>query len=280
MKNFIFLAIALSRPKFWAYLAGPYIVGYAAGVDTFSEFFSGFFILHFIYFLTIANLYVYGLNDLSDTDTDPLNTKKGTKEHLLHASEKKRVYILVLISILASIGMVSLQPTLMSKILLSIFLLLSGLYSVPPIRFKARAFFDFASNIHYAIPAFLAYNQLTGNVPSLYIWIAAFCWTGAMHIFSAIPDITPDKKSGVITTAVTLGKKRSLILCILLWIITAGVTTAHTQLFPFSLIAWTYPLYAILLLKQIEKIDSWYWYFPLINTVLGGILFFTLYFAI
>lgn len=280
MNTILPFAFSISRPKFWMYLAGPYIVGFAAGATSFTAFLTWSFAFHFLYFLFIANIYVYGLNDLSDTDTDPLNAKKGTKEHLLQQSERKLLYFLVGMSIGISILMIAIQPTFVGMLLFIVFLLLSGFYSIPPIRFKARAFFDFASNIHYAIPAFLAYFHLTGSLPPISVWIAAFCWTGAMHVFSAIPDIIPDKKSGVITTAVVLGKKRALILCILLWTVTAGIVTSYTQLFPFSLLAWVYPLYSLLLLNQIKKIDQWYWYFPLINTLLGGVLFFTLFFAI
>lgn len=280
MRNFLPFAFSISRPKFWMYLAGPYIVGYAAGADSFTSFLNLPFALHSLYFLIIANIYVYGLNDLSDTDTDQLNKKKGTKEHLLKSSEKRMMYGLVGFSIAASIGMVIVQPTITGKILFITFLLLSGLYSIPPIRFKARAFFDFASNIHYAIPAFLAYYQLTGSIPTLPIWIASFCWTGAMHVYSAVPDIIPDKKSGVTTTAVFFGSTNSLILCCILWSITAVILMLQTNLFPLSLLAWLYPLYALATLLRPSSIHTIYWYFPYLNTALGAVLFFLALFSI
>ena len=44
-------------------------------------------------------------------------------------------------------------------------------------------------------------------------FLAARARVMAMHCYSAIPDIEPDKQAGLVTTAVYLGKQNSLLYC-------------------------------------------------------------------
>ena len=72
--------IKLSRPRFWLYLAGPYLVGMAYSAQTAKQFYSFDFLYPLFYFLIPANMFLYGINDLFDKDTDKLNAKKISKE--------------------------------------------------------------------------------------------------------------------------------------------------------------------------------------------------------
>ena len=103
-------------------------------------------------------------------------------------------------------------------------------------------------------------------------------WPCAMHLFSAIPDIDSDSRSGIQTTAVYIGKKRSLLLTALLWSGTAYVVSSIIP-FPFLFLVWIYPLIPLLLLLGFGKIERVYWYFPLINGMLGFILYLYAQFA-
>lgn len=277
MKNIVYLAYRISRPRFWLYLAGPYIVGYAAGISKQSQFLSVPFILQLLYFLFPANVLLYGINDLFDSDTDAKNTKKGTKEHRLKPSDIKILKIIIGITYTLSFAMLVLQKNIIDSSLFTLFLVLSIIYSTPPIRLKAKPFLDFSSNILYALPGFLAYHQITNTVPPLTIIIAAFCWTGAMHLFSAIPDILVDKKAGIMTTAVYLGQKKSLILCSVLWGITVALILS--KLFPWSLLALLYPLIPLLVLTKKINLTNIYWKFPYITAALGMLLFLIIFLA-
>jgi 4-hydroxybenzoate polyprenyltransferase len=78
--------ISVSRPRFWFYLAGTYLVGVVYAIDNFN-FGQGWFWLSLIYFLLPANLILYGVNDLSDREIDLVNPKKnGQKKARLMAS--------------------------------------------------------------------------------------------------------------------------------------------------------------------------------------------------
>jgi 4-hydroxybenzoate polyprenyltransferase len=93
-----------------------------------------------------------------------------------------------------------------------------------------------------------------------------------MHLFSAIPDIAADAQAKLKTTAVVLGKQKSLLLCSLLWFISALGAFKLLGIFGLSVL-----LYAIvpltLLGKSTKQIRQAYWYFPLLNGLFGFGLF-------
>lgn len=277
MKHILFLAYRISRPRFWTYLAGPFVIGYTAGVSKQIDLLSMPFFLQLLYFLIPANVLLYGINDLFDMDTDAKNKKKEIQENRLKKDEKKILQIIVGISFFVSLIFLMAQKNSMDTSIFCLFLVLSIVYSTPPIRFKARPFLDFSSNILYALPGFLAYHQITNTVPPLTIIIAAFCWTGAMHLFSAIPDITADKAAGITTTAVYLEKKGALLLCSLLWSI--AFILIFSKLFPWSCLAVIYPLIPLLVLTKKTELIGVYWKFPYITAALGMLLFLIIFLA-
>jgi lycopene elongase/hydratase (dihydrobisanhydrobacterioruberin-forming) len=72
--------IRISRPRFWIYELGPYMVGVLGGLIANSYIGAYFHILLVIifglYFLIPANIWIYGINDIYDYETDKLNPKK------------------------------------------------------------------------------------------------------------------------------------------------------------------------------------------------------------
>ena len=68
--------LKVSRPRFWLYVFGPYIVGLAAGAATRDDFVRIENLVFGLYFLLPANLLIYGINDIFDFETDRLNPKK------------------------------------------------------------------------------------------------------------------------------------------------------------------------------------------------------------
>jgi lycopene elongase/hydratase (dihydrobisanhydrobacterioruberin-forming) len=163
------------------------------------------------------------------------------------------------------------DPT--SLIIFSSFLFLSLFYSAPPLRLKTKPYLDFASNFLYILPGFLGYYQTSHHLPNFNIFIATFCWTSAMHLFSAIPDIESDKKAGLKTTAVILKEKSSLILCSLFWLMTANVVLMNEYLGATGVFTLIYPLIPLLIYYHKITLNKTYRLFPYINITLGFILF-------
>lgn len=276
MKEVLAVIIHISRPRFWLYLAGPYLVGYAAGITKQTDFFSLQFVLHFLYFLIPANIFLYGINDVFDSDTDATNIKKGKQEHRLALDQKKFLSAIIIFVLFFSLLFLITQKTLIDQSLFLFFLLLGVFYSAPPLRLKSIPFFDFSSNVLYAIPGFLAYHQISGSLPPLFIMLSAFCWTSAMHLLSAIPDIVPDKKAHIKTTAVYLEKNSSLLLCVFLWGVSA-LLIQFSPLYPWTVLAFIYPVIPLLALFKKIDITTFYWRFPVITFVLGMLLFFLIF---
>jgi 4-hydroxybenzoate polyprenyltransferase len=83
-------------------------------------------------------------------------------------------------------------------------------YSAPPLRFKARKYLDAFSNTDYAFP--LAFVPLAlGVEPVWWAVIGLMAWSIAKHAYDAIQDIPQDSDTGIITTAVHLGVKKTAI---------------------------------------------------------------------
>lgn len=276
VKN-IYKLLHISRPRFWLYTAGTYAVGVIAGVSTWQDLNSFSVLSYFVYFLIPANIFIYGINDLYDADTDALNPKKDEKEHRLASAEHvwlKR--ILIVVSLLSAV-LLMLAGNVVASAWFGLFLFLSWGYSASPFRFKAKPFFDFASNLLYAIPGFTAYAQLTGNLPPLWVLIVAMCWTGAMHLFSAVPDIEVDKLAGIRTTAVALGKQNSLILCAGLWL--TAILSAYFGHFSIIVIVLGLVYFVVpcvLVLRPNISVTKAYWYFPYLNSIFGLLLFWSI----
>jgi 4-hydroxybenzoate polyprenyltransferase len=262
--------IAISRPRFWLYLAGPFVVGTAFSLTAKTEFFSLSFIYSLFFFLIPANFYLYGLNDYFDEDTDIYNVKKKTKEIKLEDKSRKVYTVAIIISFLCSIPLFFILND-KARIFLIIFIVLATLYSMPPVRLKARILVDFLSNILYGIPAFLAYAEYTHQWPHIIVISIILCWTSGMHLFSAIPDIIPDKQAGLKTSAVVFGKKNSLYMCAVLWGVAACIAS---YLDPFYVFAFIYPCIPVYILAcNVKNITKIYWAFPYINGILGFIMF-------
>lgn len=267
------LVIAVSRPRFWPYLAGPYLLGVAASGET-NFYTRPIFYLFFLFFLFPANLFLYGINDYYDADTDRFNPKKKVREHLLVPAERRIMQKIVIGAGLTYILVLTTSTSLMIVGLLLLLGLLSYFYSAPPVRFKKRTFIDSASNILYVLPAFIGFAQATNYLPSWRLMLSGALWATAMHLFSAVPDIESDREAGLETTAVYLGHNQSLLACSLLWsfsFICAAESLFSIAPWSLALIAYPFlPIYALMVKKDILKI---YWWFPLINALNGALLF-------
>ena len=276
MKTFLSFLFRVSRFRFWIYTGGTYVVGYALGFTLLADFFRPEYYLYLFYFFIPANLFIYGVNDYWDEETDILNPKKNEKEYRVNNADRKKLLNAIYLATGFSLILILFQ-NLPEKIIFTIFLLLSYFYSAKPLRFKDKPFLDFSSNYLYIMPGIFAYYLVSHSIPSVLILLGAYLHISAMHIFSAIPDIEYDESAGITTTPVYIGERASLILCLIFWLGLSFIVISLADYYPLSFLVFLYPIFPlILLLKKNLNIIDVYWYLPYVNTGLGGLLFVSL----
>jgi 4-hydroxybenzoate polyprenyltransferase len=147
------------------------------------------------------------------------------------------------------------------------FLALATAYSAPPLRLKTRPPLDSVSNVLYVLPGAAAYVALAGSQPPLLAVFAGWAWTMGMHTFSAIPDIVPDRRAGLRTTATLLGERATLAYCGACWLLAAAL---------FGLLDWragallsVYPLLLVAVAAADVAIERAYWWYPAVNAGVG-----------
>ncbi len=265
--------LPLSRPRFWIYLLGPYLIGIAASPDI---DISVRLVLIGVFFTLPANLLVYGFNDIFDYETDKHNEKKRGYEELLDPEGRK-----ALTNILALMGITGILLVLPESVPTAAKWGMTGFYffglgySVPPIRAKTKPFIDAYFNILYIFPAFVSYGLLTGSYPAAGAVLAGACWCAAMHAYSAVPDIRADQKAKISTIATVLGKQKTLIFCSVNYLLAA--VFALQWLGILSVVGGAIYLWLMFVSQRVttrEQFFRYYTYFPTINMLLGAGLFF------
>lgn len=256
-----------SRPRFWLYLAGPVLVGLAFGADRPADFFAFVPVALFAYFLLPANVYLYGVNDVFDREIDRRNPKKADRE-VRYRGERTTI-VAVVVALGLGIALLPVVPRSAAPWIAG-FLLLGAAYSVPPIRLKVRPPLDSVSNGLYVLPGGAAYAAIAGSHPPIFAVIGGWLWAMAMHTFSAVPDVDPDRESGIRTTATVLGERGTLLYCALTWGV-AAVAFGALDWRAGALLA-VYPVLALWVAGRNVDVKAAYWYFPLINTIIGAVL--------
>jgi 4-hydroxybenzoate polyprenyltransferase len=123
------------------------------------------------------------------------------------------------------------------------------------------------------MPGIFAYYLASGLIPPVILMLGGFFHISAMHIFSAIPDREYDKNASINTTPVLIGEKYSLVLCFIFWMVLSFIVIYLTNFYPLSFLVFLYPLFPLILLIRDLEIEKLYWYLPIVNTGLGGLLF-------
>lgn len=266
----------VSRPRFWIYLVGPFLLGAAAAFYTGNGEFSIAALLLGLYFTFSANIFIYGINDIFDYDTDVLNEKKQGYEPLVLRAQHRALWRAIIFSnlVFAPLLFVFNIPTLVA---IAVFLFLGCFYSAPPIRAKARPFLDSAFNALYVMPGVAAYFAFGGENISLSLVLGGVLWSMAMHAYSAVPDIEADTAAGIATVATTLGAKNTLLVCLVFYSI-AGVIAGLS----LGFVGWiALAVYAVLIFWSLRATSSKrlmhiYKQFPKINALVGALLFFSI----
>ncbi|MFW6436285.1 MAG: prenyltransferase [Halococcoides sp.] len=261
--------LALSRPRFWLYLAGPVLLGVVAAAETPAAVVSPAALALFAYFLVPANVFLYGVNDVFDADIDATNPKKGDAGPEVRFEGDRWIVAVVVLSGLLSVPLVVLTGPL-GWTVLAVYLFLAVEYSAPPLRFKTTPGLDSLSNGLYILPGVLAYIAVAGALPPIAAIVGGWAWTMAMHTVSAIPDIAADRRAGIATTATALGERGAYAYCGVCWGVAA---LAFGVLHPLvgALMA-VYPIALVAIAVSRVSIERAYWWFPAVNTVVGAVL--------
>jgi 4-hydroxybenzoate polyprenyltransferase len=258
-----------SRPRFWLYLAGPVLVGSVYAAGSLSELLDPAVGLLFAYFLLPANLFLYGVNDVFDAAVDRENPRKAERESRYRGDRVTRWAVLA--SVAVGAALLAVLPSAAVPWTVG-FLVLGAAYSAPPFRLKTRPPLDSLSNGLYVLPGAAAYAAVAGTAPPALAFVAGWLWTMAMHTFSAIPDIEPDRRAGIRTTATVLGPRLAAVYCGVAWLLAAGGFALLD--YRLGVLFLAYPL----LLAGIEladvAVERAYWWYPGVNAAVGMALTF------
>jgi 4-hydroxybenzoate polyprenyltransferase len=259
--------LRMSRPRFWLYLAGPAMVGVVFAAETTAGLFTPLTVGLALYFLLPANVFLYGVNDVFDADVDEENPKKDDKE--VRYEGGRDVVVAVVGSGVLGVAVLPVLPT-RAVVAMLVFLALAIEYSAPPFRFKTKPFLDSLSNGLYLLPGVVAYAAVADAYPPTAALVGGWLWTMAMHTFSAIPDIEPDRAAGIQTTATFLGESWTYAYCGVVWLAAAGAFAAVHPL--LGALLGVYPVFLAGVALSGVDVDRAYWWFPFLNTAVGTLL--------
>lgn len=262
----------VSRPHFWLYEVGTFFLGVVIGLQ-FGSIAPGALLIWGFYFLFPANLLIYGVNDVFDYETDLLNPKKQSYESVL--SKDTHFFVLMTIALITA---VFLWPALSlssdAVLALAFFIFFAVFYSMPPIRAKSRPIVDsIFSAGHYVATGVFGYLLVAPQAPLEYTFvIAAMAWAMAMHVYSAIPDISADESARIATTATLFRQRGSIWYCGLLYSLAAAlIATVTNNISLFLLVPYLVILYLSYNAGQ-SALLRLYTIFPYLNALVGAIL--------
>ncbi|QSW99817.1 prenyltransferase [Haloterrigena alkaliphila] len=259
--------LTLSRPRFWLYLAGPVLVGVAYAAESVGDLFAPEAAVLFAYFLLPANVFLYGINDVYDREIDAANPKKEEREARYRG--QRIVPVAVALCAVLPLAILPLVPSAAWP-WIAVFLVLGAAYSAPPVRFKTTPLLDSVSNGLYIAPGAAAYAAVAGSQPPLLAVLGGWLWAMGMHTFSAIPDIDPDRETGIRTTATVLGERRTYAYCGACWL--AAATAFAALDLRLGALMLVYPALVAAIVTSSVAVDRAYWWFPAINTAVGAAL--------
>jgi 4-hydroxybenzoate polyprenyltransferase len=269
--------INISRPRFWVYVLGTFMVGVIASGDPRFLNNETLIILGilFLFFTYPANILIYGVNDIYDYETDKHNPKKIEYEELVEPKDQNKLWLNIFLWVMPFM-LVFFWLSWQASIALLVFIFTAIYYSALPIRTKSHPPFDaLFSSMTYISAAVVGFFA-TGNTNISWLGVVGgLLWAAAMQIYSAVPDIESDTRGGVKTFASLLGQNRALWFCFAAYLAAAIIGYLHLGIIPaiLGLVYLGMVLYTIICPEQ----SFWmYKKFPLVNTAFGMILFFLL----
>lgn len=130
------------------------------------------------------------------------------------------------------------------------------LYSLPHVEFKGRPFLDLLWNsTGYGVIAFsVGWISVSTMRPEMWIHtLPYFFAVGAVFVNTTIPDIKGDKMEGKITTGVFLGKKKTLILAVILDVLSIAISLIVTDYICLIASGLSLPVFIYACIRMDEK---------------------------
>ena len=254
MKTFAAL-LKSSRPISWINTAFPFAATYV--------FFTGrvdlTMVIGTLFFLIPYNLFMYGINDVFDYESDLRNPRKGGIEGALldKSLHRTTIWTSALSCVPFVIYLLAVGNAASGLMLLfAVFTVLA--YSVKGLRFKERPFLDsLTSASHFVNPMLFAALLVGHNLlePVLWqSWVAFAFWGMASHAFGAVQDVKADREGGISSIATVIGARRTTRFAFALYL-AAGVLMAGLS-WPANLAAIAAVPYLIILLPHLNITDE------------------------
>ncbi len=203
----------LMRPALFVPLWAPMFLGYAVGAEIPSFgiqlLLSKTFWCNLISYTLVMSA-VYVVNQIYDKESDLVNNKLFLIPYEIIEVKWAWVFAGILVVLSFIIAAIFSTPDFIIILILS--LILGAMYSIPPFQLKGRPFLDaLANGIGYGILAYLAgwasATQVT--LSALLYSLPLFFFVIAVFLNTTVPDIEGDKKTGLKTSAVYMGKKNT-----------------------------------------------------------------------
>lgn len=208
-----------SRPALWVNTLGVAVTGLWLAGQLWS--WDARWLLLLAYLSYPYNLLIYGLNDVADRAEDARSARKGGLQGArLSEVDVRPVLLAILVTNVPPLIALALMLPLPATGALLVGAALFALYSLPPLRLKARPYLDSLSNVAYAVPVLLP--ALTFGHPLPWWPLAALAlFSVGKHALDAVQDIHTDRAAGVRTVATRLGARGAGVWA-LAWFLAAG----------------------------------------------------------
>jgi len=195
-----------SRPVSWINTALPFAGGaLAAGAG---EAVGVWFLPLVIWWGVAYNLYLYGINDLYDLETDRKNPRKGGAEGALLQNGDLPTLRRLLLFAAGAAALFVLTGSATVPIWCLLGITFATAYSAPRfVRARAVPILDAViSATHFVIPA-VAGLALGGAFQQAWVapLAAFFFWNMGSHVVGALQDVEADRRSGIATVGTLLG---------------------------------------------------------------------------
>jgi 4-hydroxybenzoate polyprenyltransferase len=195
--------LQVSRPGLWSTTAFFYLMPLGHSINfTSVRFWTGL-----VYILFPLGFLLYGVNDIADAETDHLNPRKGT---YLFGSLGRKEQLTALRWQIAAVQIPFVVLFLMwigPRVLLwfGVLLFAVALYNAPRIGCKARPPFDVLIQASYLLVFVLSTLVNGARQPPWQTFVFGALFAMHSHLFGEVMDISPDRASGRVTTAVRIG---------------------------------------------------------------------------
>lgn len=267
----LILLIKTSRPLGWIIAPLVFLIGFS-----FSNTELTFLPIIQILLLSFPYcIFLYGINDIYDYESDKLNPRKklveGIKLNPQHHSFVKNISLSIVL-LLILVSLLSLNFSNIFGVLILLFF--SYFYSAPPLRFKEKPPLDSFSNtmLYFFVPFILgfSFNNSIFTIP-LNVYLITICVMG-IHSFSTIMDYSVDKKVSDKTFSVVFGKRLASIFAFFVFIPALIFGKFETIAVNYYLIFCSL-LFLIISIFPSEKLASLFFKLIFVGFIITAIIF-------